>query len=156
MIALTLKIILYWQVRRIVVSGELTYYMFEYRRIFDEGATERNEILARLIAYTITASGKLSRKPLRVVTENPWWTIELDAPLIIAGGSCQNIDIELDSHDARRSEQLENHRVMITGELTIRKGAEGEARPVLKINTIEESWSLKPAGDSTASSNNGT
>src|SRR5262249_1412880 len=39
-IALLLKVLLFWHVRELIVSGRLTYYMFEFRRLYDTAALD--------------------------------------------------------------------------------------------------------------------
>jgi hypothetical protein len=47
-LALLLKVLLFWEFRRIITSGVLTYYMFEYRRLLDAGSTERDRVIKAL------------------------------------------------------------------------------------------------------------
>ena len=48
-LALLLKVLLFWEFRRIVTSGVLTYYMFEYRRLLEAGSTERDRVMRDLL-----------------------------------------------------------------------------------------------------------
>jgi hypothetical protein len=48
-LALLLKVLLFWEFRRIVVSGRLTYYMIEYRRQYDAGSTDRDRVMKDLL-----------------------------------------------------------------------------------------------------------
>jgi hypothetical protein len=47
-VALGLKVLLYWRVAAVVASGDLTYYMFECRKLFETGSDEKRDVLARL------------------------------------------------------------------------------------------------------------
>jgi hypothetical protein len=49
-LALLLKVLLFFEFRRIIRSGTLTYYMFEYRRLFDSGFAERDLIMKDLLS----------------------------------------------------------------------------------------------------------
>lgn len=49
-LALILKVLLFWEFRRLIISGALTYYMLEYRRVYEAGSTERDQIIKELKA----------------------------------------------------------------------------------------------------------
>jgi hypothetical protein len=44
-LALFSKVLLFWSVRRIIVNKYLTYYMFEFRKLLNEGAEERASVI---------------------------------------------------------------------------------------------------------------
>lgn len=47
--ALFLKILLFYQVGKLLASGTIFWYMFEYRRLFDAGNTEKEAFLRKLV-----------------------------------------------------------------------------------------------------------
>jgi hypothetical protein len=47
--ALFLKILLFWQISRVLSSGTIFWYMHEYRRIYEEGQEEKNGFLQKLV-----------------------------------------------------------------------------------------------------------
>ena len=49
-LALLLKVLLFWEFRRIITSGVLAYYMFEYRRLLDAGSAERDRVLRDILS----------------------------------------------------------------------------------------------------------
>jgi hypothetical protein len=48
--ALIFKVLLFWQLRRILSSGAIYWYMFEYRKAYDAGTEQRDIFLKRLLA----------------------------------------------------------------------------------------------------------
>jgi hypothetical protein len=52
-LALVLKVLLFSEFRRIIISGELTYYMFEYRRLSDSGSAEKDRIMEDLLSRSL-------------------------------------------------------------------------------------------------------
>ncbi len=55
-LALIFKVILFWSVRGAIVTRTLTYYMLEYRRLYDLGAAERTACIREVLMPTAPES----------------------------------------------------------------------------------------------------
>jgi hypothetical protein len=49
-LALLLKVLLFLEFRRIITTGALTYYVFEYRKLLDSGSTEKDRVMKDLLS----------------------------------------------------------------------------------------------------------
>jgi hypothetical protein len=57
-LALALKVLLFWHVQRLILSGRLTYYMIGYRQAYARGPVEWNEVSKELFGATGEAAPK--------------------------------------------------------------------------------------------------
>jgi hypothetical protein len=82
-----------------------------------------------------TVIGRLARVAA-IGGESTGWVIELDSEIAIDGKQANSV--EIDYHETRKLEKLENKRVKATGRLSRRHGVETGDRSVLDLSTIKE------------------
>jgi heat shock protein HslJ len=82
-----------------------------------------------------TVIGKLSRV-MAIGGESTGWVIELESRATIDGKEVDSIQISYG--DGGKLEQLENKRVVATGNVTHRRGVETGEQPVLQVSSIKE------------------
>jgi hypothetical protein len=89
----------------------------------------------------ITVTGKLTRA-MAIGGESTGWVVQFDSKTHIADKPAAAIEIEY--HNTRMLEHLENQRVTVIGVLSQRQGAETGTRNVLVVSTIRKSKTATP------------
>ncbi len=83
----------------------------------------------------MTVRGKLVRV-VAIGGESTGWAVELESEITMDGKRANSV--EIDYHETKKLERLENKRVKATGKLVHRHGVETGDRSILDVSSIKE------------------